>query len=28
MVEKANHVAAQRFWRTLPDELTVEHLRR
>ena len=24
MVEKANHVAAQRFWRTLPDELTVE----
>ena len=24
VVEKANHVAAQRFWRTLPDELTVE----
>ncbi|MDQ3783135.1 MAG: IS21 family transposase [Actinomycetota bacterium] len=23
VVEKANHVAAQRFWRTLPDELTV-----
>ena len=24
VVEKANHVAAQRFWRTLPDEVTVE----
>jgi hypothetical protein len=24
VVEKANHVAAQRFWRTLPDELTPE----
>ena len=24
MVEKANHVAAQRFWRTLPDDVTVE----
>lgn len=24
VVEKSNHVAAQRFWRTLPDELTVE----
>jgi hypothetical protein len=24
VVEKANHVAAQRFWRTLPDDLTVE----
>ncbi len=24
VVEKANHVAAQRFWRTLSDELTVE----
>ncbi len=23
-MEKANHVAAQRFWRTLPDEVTVE----
>jgi hypothetical protein len=23
-VEKANHVAAQRFWRTLPDDVTVE----
>jgi len=24
VVEKSNHVAAQRFWRTLPDDLTVE----
>jgi transposase len=24
VVEKANHVAAQRWWRTLPDEATVE----
>jgi hypothetical protein len=24
VVEKANHVAAQRFWRTLPDETSVE----
>jgi hypothetical protein len=24
VVEKANHVAAQRFWRTLPDDATVE----
>ncbi|ASR04579.1 hypothetical protein GCWB2_19030 [Gordonia rubripertincta] len=24
VVEKANHVAAQRWWRTLPDEVTVE----
>jgi transposase len=24
VVEKANHVAAQRFWRTLPDDLTPE----
>ena len=24
VVEKANHVAAQRFWRTLADEVTVE----
>jgi transposase len=24
VVEKANHVAAQRFWRTLPDEMSVE----
>jgi transposase len=24
VVEKANHVAAQRFWRTLPDEVSVE----
>jgi hypothetical protein len=24
VVEKANHVAAQRFWRTLPDHVTVE----
>ncbi|HEY8718721.1 IS21 family transposase [Pengzhenrongella sp.] len=24
VVEKANHVAAQRFWRTLPDDLSVE----
>jgi len=24
VVEKANHVAAQRFWRTVPDEATVE----
>ena len=23
-MEKANHVAAQRFWRTLPDDVTVE----
>ena len=25
VVEKANHVAAQRWWRTLADDLTVEH---
>jgi hypothetical protein len=24
VVEKANHVAAQRFWRTLPDDITVD----
>jgi len=24
VVEKANHVAAQQFWRTLPEDLTVE----
>lgn len=24
VVEKVNHIAAQRWWRTLPDELTVE----
>ena len=24
VVEKANHVAAQRFWRTLPDNVTLE----
>ena len=24
VVEKANHVAAQRFWRTLPDDVTPE----
>ena len=24
VVEKANHAAAQRFWRTLPDDVTVE----
>jgi len=24
VVEKANHTAAQRFWRTLPDDVTVE----
>jgi hypothetical protein len=24
VVEKANHIAAQRFWRTLPDDVTVE----
>ena len=24
VVEKANHVAAQRFWRTVPDDATVE----
>ena len=24
VVEKANHVAAQRFWRTVPDDVTVE----
>jgi transposase len=24
VVEKANHVAAQRFWRTLPDDVTIE----
>lgn len=24
MVEKANHTAAQRWWRTLPDDVTVE----
>lgn len=28
VVEKANHVAAQRFWRTLPDEVTVEQAQR
>ncbi|MFN7151491.1 MAG: Mu transposase domain-containing protein [Microthrixaceae bacterium] len=25
VVEKNNHTAAQRWWRTLPDELTLEH---
>src|SRR4051812_5605534 len=24
VVEKANHTAAQRWWRTLPDDMTVE----
>ena len=24
VVEKANHVAAQRFWRSLPDDITIE----
>jgi len=24
VVEKANHVAAQRFWRTLPDDVSIE----
>jgi hypothetical protein len=24
VVEKANHVAAQRWWRTLPDDVTIE----
>ncbi len=24
VVEKANHVAAQRFWRTLPDDISIE----
>lgn len=24
-VEKSNHTAAQRWWRTVPDDLTVEH---
>ena len=24
VVEKANHTAAQRWWRTLPDEVSVE----
>ena len=24
VVEKANHTAAQRFWRTLPDDVTIE----
>lgn len=24
VVEKANHIAAQRFWRTLPDDVSVE----
>ena len=24
VVEKANHTAAQRWWRTLPDDVTVE----
>jgi transposase len=28
VVEKANHVAAQRFWRTLPDDVSVEHAQR
>ena len=28
VVEKANHVAAQRFWRTLPDDVTVEAAQR
>lgn len=28
VVEKANHVAAQRFWRTLPDDVTVEQVQR
>ncbi|SNR98441.1 hypothetical protein SAMN06265360_1566 [Haloechinothrix alba] len=28
VVEKANHVAAQRFWRTLPDDVTVEQAQR
>ena len=28
VVEKANHVAAQRFWRTLPDQVTVEEAQR
>jgi transposase len=27
VVEKANHVAAQRFWRTLADDVTPEHAR-
>ena len=25
VVEKSNHTAAQRWWRTLPDDVTVEH---
>ncbi|WP_088285515.1 IS21 family transposase [Kineosporia sp. A_224] len=28
VVEKANHVAAQRFWRTLADDVTVEQAQR
>lgn len=28
VVEKANHVAAQRFWRTLPDDVSVEEAQR
>ena len=28
VVEKANHTAAQRWWRTLPDDITVEAGRR
>jgi len=28
VVEKANHVAAQRFWRTLADDVTVEEAQR
>jgi transposase len=28
VVEKANHVAAQRFWRTLPDDVSIEEAQR
>jgi hypothetical protein len=28
VVEKANHVAAQRFWRSLPDDVTIEAAQR
>lgn len=28
VVEKSNHVAAQRFWRTLPDDVSVEEAQR
>jgi hypothetical protein len=28
VVEKANHIAAQRFWRTVPDDVTVEEAQR